>query len=329
MKNRSFFWPFVLIATGVIWILVNLNVVEATNLWALYHLLPYLLLLLGLGLIVRSLWPVTGRIVSALVVIAALLAIVFAGRFGWNASPEWGCGADHFPFIRCSLNLDLRGGVPGSGVIRSEARQLPGFTGLSIDYPVEIVVRQGPSQSVTVEADDNLLPQLELRVSGGTLYIENNVPEWNRRVNPTRAVRIDITVSSLDRVDFPGAGSLLVENFETDQMSIFASGVGEVVFHGLNAGHLEISLSGAGNIEADGTAESLDLDISGVGGFSGEDLTIQSAQVDISGAGSASLWVVQHLEVEISGVGSVSYYGSPSVERSVSGLGSVDPLGDR
>jgi hypothetical protein len=82
-------------------------------------------------------------------------------------------------------------------------------------------------------------------------------------------------------------------------------------------------------MSASGTADKLDLNISGFGGFKGGDLHSQDALVNISGAGSATVWVDDDLTAQISGAGSVDYYGSPSVSRQVSGVGGVKHIGDK
>jgi hypothetical protein len=322
MKTRSLFWPFAMVATGMIWILVNLGVVPSENLWALYYGVPYLLLALGVGLILRSRWPISGMIVSALVVIAMALAIVFAAPLGWNTPAKWE------PLWTIS-NVDGLGSVPGSGVAKTDTRDLPEFTMIQIDYPADIVIQQGDTQSVTVEADDNLLPQLSTHVSGMVLYIENSESVHSKRVNPTMPVRINITVKKLTEVNFPLAGNVRIENFQVDSLKVRVDGAGKLVLTNVTAGSLDIELDGAGDITADGTTDSLIVDISGVGSFKGGDFSAQTAQVTINGTGSATVWVAEELTASINGVGSVNYYGSPQVHESVGGLGSVHKLGDK
>jgi hypothetical protein len=311
-----------MVATGVIWILVNQGVVPSDNLWALYYAIPYLLLALGVGLILRSRWQVAGVIVSALVVIAMALAIVFAAPLGWNTPANWNS-------VWTTYNVDGLGSVHGSGVAKTETRTLPEFTMVQVDYPAEIVIQQGDTQSVTVEADDNLLPQLSTRVSGSVLYVENSESIHSKRVNPTMPVRINITVKKLTEVNFPIAGNVRIENFQTDALKVRVDGAGKLVLYHVTVGSLDIELDGAGDITADGTADNLTVDISGVGSFKGADLSTQSAQVTINGTGSATMWVANELTVNINGVGSVNYYGSPQVHESVGGLGTVRRLGDK
>jgi hypothetical protein len=322
MRNRSLFWPFVLIATGLVWLLVELRTIPIENLWALMYIWPFFLMAVGVGLILRSRWPAIRMIVSGLIVLGMVLSIVFAPQLGWNKAPAWG-----------SFHLgdfgNFNGSVPGSGVVVSQTRQVTNFNSVEINFPVELTVVQGSVPSLTVEAEDNLLPQLATRVSGNTLYIENNQRDWAKRVNPTRTVKVAMTVKDLQQVDFPSAGILRIGKFQTDRMEISISGAGTVSLSDLTAKSLTVDLSGAGNITASGAVDNLKTDISGFGSFQGGDLASQTARISISGAGNATVWAKTSLNVDISGTGSVKYYGSPSVQRQVSGLGSVNSLGNK
>jgi Putative auto-transporter adhesin, head GIN domain len=319
MRHRSLFWPFILIATGLVWLLIQLNYIPLENLWALAYIWPFFLMAVGVGLILRSRWPVLRMIVSGLIVLGMVLSIVFAPQLGWNKAPAWNF-----------INLGgFTGSVRGSGTVISQTRDVADFNTIEINYPVELTVQQSDSTSLTVEAEDNLLPQLATRVSGTTLYIENSQPDWTKRVNPTRPVKIALTIKNLQRVDFPSAGTLRVGKFQTDRLEISISGAGTVNLSDLTTQSLSVNLSGAGTITAAGSATTLSLDISGVGSFHGDDLASQTADVNISGAGSATVWVKSSLSASISGTGSVRYYGSPSVQRQISGLGSVSSLGNK
>jgi len=315
MKYHSLFFPLTLIAAGVIWLLVSMNVVPAANLWALTHIWPYVLIALGVGLILRSYSPAAGSVVSALVVVGAVLAVLYAPRLGWAGAPSW------------EFDADFGGGVPGSGQVESETRALKNFLAISIEYPAEVIVQQGAPESVKVEAEDNLLPQLSTEIRDGTLYIENNERDWSRRVDPSETVKITITVKDVHEIDFSSAGTLQVNGLKTEDLSLVLSGVGEVTLNKLEVGKLESVLSGAGDIAANGTADEMQLTISGFGDFDAKDLKTLSADVHISGAGSADVSVKNDLTATVSGAGSINYYGSPHLEQNISGAGSVHQAG--
>lgn len=314
-RTRSLFGPLVLIATGVVWLLVSMNVIPAGNLWALTHIWPFVLIILGVGLILRSYWPAVGQAVSALVVLGALLAVIYAPQLGWADAPRWG------------MNNSFSGSVAGSGQVHTETREVSGFQAVSVRYPAEVAIQQGEAESVKVEADDNLLPQLDTVVRNGTLYIENNEPNWGKRVNSSKTVKITITVKDLHQIDFSSAGKVRVESLKTDELKINVSGAGDVTLNKLDVRRLESSLSGAGNIKASGVADEVKLTISGLGNFDGPELSSMSADVRISGAGNITILVKNDLNASISGAGSVSYYGSPHVTQHISGAGTVRQAG--
>lgn len=79
---RSFFWPLVLITVGVVWLLVNLNIIAPINLTALLRLWPVILIAIGLDILFGRRWPFLGALIGLALVglVVALLA------FG----PAWG-----------------------------------------------------------------------------------------------------------------------------------------------------------------------------------------------------------------------------------------------
>jgi len=322
MKERSIFWPLVLIATGVLWLMIGMDIIPRANLWALTYTLPYLLITLGVGLILRAYWRFAGMLVSLLVVAGAVMAVVYAPKLGWDNPPSWGWNL-------WDIDPELGGAVAGSGAVKTETRQVAEFQSISVDYPADITIRQGDSESVTIEAEDNLLPQLATDVRDSTLYLENTEKNWQDRVNPTKTVMVTITVVELNKVQFPTAGKMLIDGLQTDSLTISVSGAGDVTLTELEAGDLGFNLSGAGNINTDGACKSLQLSISGLGNFNGGDLESQDAEVHISGAGSATVWAQQALDASISGAGSIDYYGKPIVSEHISGVGSVRKIGDK
>ncbi len=320
MKERSIFWPLVLIAAGVLWLLIGMGIVPRANLWALSHTLPYLLITLGVGLILRAYWRFAGMLVSLLVVAGAVLAVVYAPQLGWDKSPDW---------AMWSFGPDLGGSQPGSGVIETETRKVADLKVIFVEYPAEVTIRQGDAPSLTITADDNLLPQLLTEVRDGKLTIRNSERNWNQRVRPSKTVQIALTVRDLREVAFSSAGKLHIEGLETDTLTVTVSGAGDVVLTGIDVGQLTCTLSGAGNVNADGTADGVNLRISGFGNFNGGDLQAQTAALHISGAGNATLWVERDLDARISGAGSIDYYGNPTVSKTISGAGSVRKIGEK
>jgi len=317
MERNNLFFPFLLIGAGAVWLMVSLGTLPSENLWALTHIWPYLLIMAGIGLIVSNYWHSGGVVVSALTVLGMVAAVIYAPQLGWNDVSFW------------DMSIDYRGGGErGSGDVTSETRDLAFFDEITLDYPAEFTIRQGDEASITIEAEDNLIPQLETKVSGDRLTIRSGERHWQERVNPTQPVVIEITVVALAEISFPSAGQLNLEGLQTDQFTLRLGGAGDINIHDLDAVDFHATISGAGSVEADGQVQSLEVDIDGFGDFDSEGLASQSADVSINGAGSATVRVSETLTARINGAGSISYYGSPSVNESVNGLGDISRRGD-
>lgn len=318
--RRSLFGPLLLIAAGVVWLLIKSGTIPAANLWALTHIWPFLLIAAGLGIILRSYWKYTSMILDVLIIGGAVLAILYAPQLGW-ANPSIFTMFDNGESF-------IGPGERGSGNVISQTREVNGFDAVSVSYPATVLIKQGDAESLKIEAEDNLLPNLKTQVKNGTLEIFYK-RENGKHVNPTKTPVITIVVKDLTNVDFTSAGELTVENLKTDALDVSLSGAGNVKLDKLLVKGLSVSLSGAGSSTASGTADDLNLSISGFGDFKGSDLHSRDAQVDISGAGSATVWVDNDLNAQISGAGSVSYYGAASVTRQISGVGGVNHIGNK
>jgi hypothetical protein len=218
---------------------------------------------------------------------------------------------------------DFGGGIRGSGQMQSEPRNAGEFTSISVEYPATVIIQQGSIQELTIEAENNLLPQLATEMRGDTLRIFNRERNWNRRVNPSEPITIWITVDALKALDFLAAGSVTIEGITSERLEIALDGAGQINLVDISVERLLVSLNGAGDVVASGSADSIDLDIDGLGQFRGLELAAQEVDVQINGAGDAEISVSSQLSVEINGAGSVSYIGNPGVQQEINGLGSV------
>lgn len=319
-QPRSIFGPLFLIAAGTIWLLTKSGNIPSSNLWALTHIWPYVLIAAGIGLILRSYWRYASVLMDIVIIGGAVLAIMYAPKLGWDNPSVNTVFVDDGFYIGPSK--------PGSGNVVTETRKVSDFTAIEMDYPAQVTVTQGNSVSVRIEAEDNVLTGLQTRVRNNKLEIFYRV-EDGEHINPTKAVKINITVKDLKEVDFGSAGDLTLGGIETDELDISVSGAGTLKLNDIAVKDLSVDLSGAGSMSASGEADNFNLTISGFGSFDGKELHNKTARVNLSGAGSATLWVDDELDAEISGAGSVNYYGSPEVTKQVSGVGGVSKSGDK
>ena len=249
------------------------------------------------------------------IVLAVLigLGLVFGGDR--IASSKW--ANDMFP-----------GTVSGSGKIETEARTPGEFDSITVAYPATLIVHQGDEYLVTVETDDNLLSQMVTTVRDGVLIIENGEGNYFKRVAPTQAVKITITVKDLNDIVLARPGRVEVNGLKTGRLDLGLKSAGEVILQDLEVDSLNVYMYG-GKVISAGTANQLSVSIGKAGEFDGTNLQTQTANVQIGGTASTTVRVSDSLSVSLSGSVAVNYYGSPKeIHESISGAASINKLGD-
>ena len=252
-----------------------------------------------------------------LMIVAAIILAGLGIALGWRQLAA--SGRAHKLFA---------GAVQGSGKIETVTRAPGEFDSIAIAYPGTIIIQQGEENLVTVEADDNLIPQLATDVRDGALAIENSEDNYFKRVAPTKSVKITITVTDLKEITLVEPARVEVNNLKTDTLTLTLQGVGDIVLKYLTADSLNVHLYG-GKVTAGGMTKNVSISIGKSGEFDGADLKALDVNIQIGGTASATVRVSDSLSVSLSGTATVNYYGSPeTIRESISGTASINKLGD-
>jgi hypothetical protein len=190
--------------------------------------------------------------------------------------------------------------VRGSGTVQTEPREAAGFSEVWLAGSGDVDVRQTGEESVTVEAEDNILPHLEARVQDGRLTLGT---KRDVSIRPTRPIRYHVTVKELTAIGVAGSGKFRVE--------------------GVDARRFSAEIAGSGSAVLSGKADDVKLSVSGSGAYDAADLASRTVTVDISGSGSATVNATDHVTANVSGSGSIRYLGNPTIEKHVAGSGSI------
>ena len=217
----------------------------------------------------------------------------------------------------------------GSGRVVTSERSVSGFDAVVLEGLGELTITQGDEESLTIEAESNVMRRITTEVRGRTLYIGLQSAWFGISIVPTKPIRYDLTMSDIRTLDVTGLGSIYAGEVRTGQLDVDMSGAGEIVIRSLDADTLELSLGGLGACEVAGEVREQDILLTGGGDYNGRDLESDKADITLTGLGKAVVWATESLDIELTGAGSVEYYGSPRVTQNVSGLGRVKSLGPR
>jgi len=188
----------------------------------------------------------------------------------------------------------------GSGQLATQSRQVSGFTSVELTGVGELSIDQTGTESLTVSAEDNLLPLLTSRVEADTLILGKKP---NTRIVTSKPITYTLTMKDITGLAVSGSGTINAPKLTTAA--------------------LRIEISGSGVITTAGNVDDQSLEISGSGRYLADGLTSKTTTAEISGSGTANVVASNALDVKISGSGTLTYSGNPQVAQTVSGSGKL------
>ncbi|MBI3175288.1 MAG: DUF2807 domain-containing protein [Chloroflexi bacterium] len=245
-----------------------------------------------------------------------------------------------FALSACGLTPSL---VTGSGKMVTQTFDVQDFDQIRLGMSGVMYIEQGDDFSLTVEADDNILPIMKVEVEKGVLTIRAK-PEVSGFQSETIIYRV--ILPELSAIDLSSSADIRVEDFAADSLRVDINGSGNVTFMNLDVASLSVRISGSGDMilpnvsaktilaevnnsgsmDVAGETKSLTVKASGSGDVLMEKLKASTVEVAVNGSGDVTVWAVDTLDVSISGSGYVKYLGSPKLTEKINGSGDLAKL---
>ena len=208
--------------------------------------------------------------------------------------------------ITSCINGQLWKTVEGHGKVTTEDRKTESFTNLKVSSGIDVYLKQGSTESVSVEADENLHEYIITEVRGGVLnvYSEYNIRHAEKK-------RVYVTMKEINSIKTTSAGDVIGEGpLNCDNLELSASSAGDIKVQA-TAKTIDIDISSSGDISVTGETDKLRADLSSAGDLNAYDLKAREADVSVSSAGDADINVSEKLTARASSAGDINYKGDP------------------
>lgn len=203
------------------------------------------------------------------------------------------------------------------------SKEIPieGFTKVYINIACEVDLIQSEETKLVIEAEEQLLEEIDVEVSNGTLRITSDRKGWKKRKDD---VDISLTVKDIESFQVAAAVNLYAnKKIYADKLRILVGGVANINME-LECNKLMADLSGVADIDIRGKASLAVWKVSGTATLDAEDFITEATRVDFSGVGKGEVHATKILKASVSGLGLIEYSGSPaSITTNVSGLGKI------
>jgi hypothetical protein len=208
--------------------------------------------------------------------------------------------------ISACANGQFRKTVYGNNKVVTKERKTESFTGIKVSTGIDVYLKQGDNETVSVEADENLHEYILTEVRDGVLniYTEANIREAERE-------RVYVTMKNINSVRTTSAGDVVGETpVKTDRLELSASSAGDIKLE-VSAKEIEIDISSSGDMTLKGEADLLKADLSSAGDLNAFDLKVREADISVSSAGDADINVSEKITARASSAGDINYMGDP------------------
>ena len=219
----------------------------------------------------------------------------------------------------CNFISDRR--IDGNGVSTSQTRSVGDFHSIRGSGGMDIIVSQGPVNSLKIEADENLLQYIETKNDGGSIEVYTR-DGYN--LDPRAGIKVYATAPQYRAIKISGSGKITSNGKITsaNELSTGVSGSGDIIIE-VDAPVVKTDISGSGSSTIKGTTKNFSADISGSGDVFCFDLLSENTEIDIAGSGNAEVYASKVLDVTIAGSGDVRYKGTATVSQNIAGAGDI------
>lgn len=219
--------------------------------------------------------------------------------------------------------------ITDSGPVISRDFDLADFTHVQVSNAFEIELIPSETYSVSITASENIFPHINVSKSGNTLTL--GVKDVNINIGGL-TLKAKVTMPELWKLELSGASRGEAQGFksshdfdlllsgastfdmdmETDSVDFKISGASEVTGH-LEASDTRVELSGASILDIEGSAENTILQASGASEADLYNFTVNDADIELSGASDATIYINGRLDINLSGGSSLEFGGNPTL----------------
>ena len=216
--------------------------------------------------------------------------------------------------------------IKGNGILSSQDRSVKQAGKIKLLGSYDVEISQGPTTSVKVEADENILPYIITEEENGFLVIKSRD---HVSFSSDHELKVYITTDKLEQIQLVGSGNIIGKTKFSggDKLILKIAGSGDMNLE-VNTPQIQGEIAGSGTMTLKGETRDETIHISGVGDYDADALKAENATVKIAGSGNVKVFADMNLDINIAGVGSVYYKGAATIKQSISGSGEVKRIAE-
>ncbi len=208
----------------------------------------------------------------------------------------------------------------GSGTLVKQTRNVEAFRGVSVGGGFDVEIRKGSPAKVEIEADDNLIDDIEVTVSNGQLKISVvDGVSFN-----DADMKVFITADELTKISSSASAKIVaLDVLESDENISLKASSGSSIQATLNAPASTADASSGAEILVKGRTKSFEAESSSGASVKASDLLSENTSAKASSGATTDVHASVKLDASASSGGSITYRGEASAVKKESSGGSI------
>lgn len=203
---------------------------------------------------------------------------------------------------------------------------------LHAQHENHLTIIQGKQEALAIRAPVDVLSRTKAHVRNGVLDI-NQGGDWLERLRDALTTSLSrpeiyytLRVEQLDSLEVYALATITAKYLKAKHLSLKFSGPGILEIEDLQAKQLEVELSGINRVKLAGSTDSQSIVMRGMTQYDAGLLMSKHTEIEMTGPGDLTVWVLEQLDVDVRGPGSVSYYGTPQIQKNLSPISRLTHL---
>lgn len=220
----------------------------------------------------------------------------------------------------CNFDINFNSGVKGNGNVQIEERTINDtFTTIQASEGLDVILTQGSDESISVEADENLLDIIVTEVVDNTLKIH-----CKENIGRSKSQKVMVTFSNISKIvstsgsDVYSTNAISVEKLELKSTS------GSDMKVDVETSVLICKSTSGSDLKISGKTDRLIAEATSGSDIKAGNLIAQSSQVKATSGADITVNTQKELTAKATSGGDIKYYGNPEkVDKSDSVSGSI------
>lgn len=223
-------------------------------------------------------------------------------------------------FASCKTDINLGNGIDGNGKIKTEARTIAQpFTKIAVSRGIDVIIEQGETIAVAVEADENLIKHITTTVENGTLTITSD-----ENIDNSEKKTVRVKMPTIEALETTSGSTLKTQNTLRGVKLSVKSSSGSELTAILEYEKVHAESTSGSDLTLSGKALQLEAASSSGSQINADRLLANEVHAQATSGSSTEVNALVKIDGKASSGASINYEGKPKdVQKDESSGGSV------